>query len=391
MASWLVEHPGLAAGMALTSFASEANFAATSFGVAITFNIGWQVLYLMGVGDGSISTLALDMSCMEVFVSIVQAIVLRKWLCSRFALALSGPVCLGLYVGQKLMFVLDGPWLKRSMAAIMLAMAMHRVWSHSTRRLRSAPAGSTPGEAATSTAPPLDSGSSDIMVSLLLHASVAGLMGGLTTVAGPPLMLFVARHGHRLPFDQWRGAVTAMRLLTQLPRLLAYGQEGRFPREVSVELTGVMVSGGLLGLLCGNQMAPWFKNDTDLLFWYTLHLLAFGCTLLAVADSPVQGVVSAGVGMAALLSLAAATLRSMLRAVRRGGRRRGPEEGGIRRWHSCEDESSPASTTSRSRAPRPAVELEAASSSRSTPDAAVVEPRPRLGGQPGGITWGESR
>ena len=126
---YISTHTNLIVGMAIVAFISEANFAATTFGTAITLNIGWQVLYINGISDGRVSTLALQLMCMEGCVSLAQAFVLRRWLCSRFAIVLAVPVIVTLYVGQELMFVVDGPWLKRAIAGVLICMAVHRVWA----------------------------------------------------------------------------------------------------------------------------------------------------------------------------------------------------------------------------------------------------------------------
>eukprot|EP00662_Eupelagonemidae_sp_cell21_P054449 gene54449-44993_t len=48
--------------MALISFVSEGLYGATSFGPAITFNVGWQVCYLLGLSDGTLTSVAVDMT-----------------------------------------------------------------------------------------------------------------------------------------------------------------------------------------------------------------------------------------------------------------------------------------------------------------------------------------
>eukprot|EP01047_Picozoa_sp_COSAG01_P089507 COSAG01_NODE_21593_length_894_cov_2.238994_1_plen_83_part_10 len=45
-------HYSLTLAMALISLLSEGLYGATSFGPAITFNVGWQVLYMIGLADG---------------------------------------------------------------------------------------------------------------------------------------------------------------------------------------------------------------------------------------------------------------------------------------------------------------------------------------------------
>ena len=54
-------------------------------------------------------------------------------------------------------------------------------------------------------------------------------------------------------------------------------------------------------------------EDAELLFWWTIHLLTFASALLAVADSPIQGAASVGVGVVAVGCLGAALARKALR------------------------------------------------------------------------------
>eukprot|EP00662_Eupelagonemidae_sp_cell21_P028823 gene28823-23320_t len=54
--------PWLTLAMALISFVSEGLYGATSFGPAITFNVGWQVCYLLGLSDGTLTSVAVDMT-----------------------------------------------------------------------------------------------------------------------------------------------------------------------------------------------------------------------------------------------------------------------------------------------------------------------------------------
>ena len=46
-------HPGLAVALAATSFMSELVFAVTSFGPAVVLNVGWQICFMLQLGNGT--------------------------------------------------------------------------------------------------------------------------------------------------------------------------------------------------------------------------------------------------------------------------------------------------------------------------------------------------
>ena len=55
-------NPWLTLAMATISFVSEGLYGATSFGPAITFNVGWQLCYMLGLSDGTLTTVAINMT-----------------------------------------------------------------------------------------------------------------------------------------------------------------------------------------------------------------------------------------------------------------------------------------------------------------------------------------
>ena len=56
--------------MALISFCSETLYGATSFGPAITFNVGWQICFLLHLCDGTLTSVAVNMMKMAAVLSI---------------------------------------------------------------------------------------------------------------------------------------------------------------------------------------------------------------------------------------------------------------------------------------------------------------------------------
>lgn len=49
--------PGLAVALAATSFTSELVFAVTSFGPAVVLNVGWQICFMLHLGNGTMCVL----------------------------------------------------------------------------------------------------------------------------------------------------------------------------------------------------------------------------------------------------------------------------------------------------------------------------------------------
>ena len=178
---------------------------ATSFGPAITFNVGWQVCYMLGLSDGTLTSVARDMTVMESASAALQILLLRKLVDPRLALAISLPCVITTYLGQLLMIQLDGPLLKLSLGVILLGMTAQRVAANCGA---SAPKADRPDPVG------LDLRRPRTLLSILFWFGTAGLMastpllllcsnlqptwgfvqGGVTGIGGPPMMLFVSIH-----------------------------------------------------------------------------------------------------------------------------------------------------------------------------------------------------
>lgn len=127
--------PYLTLGMALVSFTSESLYGATSFGPAITFNVGWQICYMLGLNDGTLTTVsrrrcrcgvswcwrrlsaalsgcqvAVHMTVMEICSASLQCWLLFKQVDFWLLLATSIPCCTCIAIGQLFMIELDGVW-----------------------------------------------------------------------------------------------------------------------------------------------------------------------------------------------------------------------------------------------------------------------------------------
>eukprot|EP01043_Picozoa_sp_COSAG02_P010796 COSAG02_NODE_388_length_23287_cov_109.067017_2_plen_211_part_00 len=170
---------------------------ATSFGPAITFNVGWQLCYMLGLSDGTLTTVAINMTVMEIASACLQIVLLRSSVDPWLAAAVSLPCIVCTYIGQELMIRLDGPGLKISLSVILLFMTAYRVYAH---------CGTDKGNEDRPVPPGLNLTSPRTILSIFFWFSVAGLMGGITSIGGPPMMLFVSIHADEIDLRTWRGS-----------------------------------------------------------------------------------------------------------------------------------------------------------------------------------------
>ena len=153
---------------------------------------------MLGLSDGTLTTVAINMTVMEIASASLQIILLRKCIDPWLAVAISVPCIVCTYIGQELMICLDGPGLKLSLAVILLFMTAYRVYAN---------CGTNKTDADTQLEPPgLDLTSSRVVLSILWWFGVAGLMGGITSIGGPPMMLFVSIHANEINLRTWRGS-----------------------------------------------------------------------------------------------------------------------------------------------------------------------------------------
>jgi hypothetical protein len=165
-------HYSLTLAMALISLLSEGLYGATSFGPAITFNVGWQVLYMIGLADGTLTTVVsvrqasrrqpassceisgsvaplptrvglmmvvlvgaqtVNMTVMETMSAAMQCIVLWRLVDPALLLATALPCCGFIVLGQLLMLQLDGVWCVRLDPclswALLIQPELHVLWA----------------------------------------------------------------------------------------------------------------------------------------------------------------------------------------------------------------------------------------------------------------------
>jgi hypothetical protein len=160
--------------------------------------------------------------------------------------------------------------------------------------------------------PGLDLRSNRVRLSLFFWCSFAGCMAGLTSVGGPPLMIFVSLHAKEIKMDTWRGSNAVGRLLLNVARGVVFARNGSFDGYLERTAAGgqwpvglAMIVGGWVGLLGGNQAAYLFK-DAASLNRLMLVFLFFAAVLMEAAGfgDDVQRPASLGVGvLAAAMSL----------------------------------------------------------------------------------------
>jgi hypothetical protein len=261
--------------LGLLSFLAEGLYGASSFGPSITFNVGWQVCYLMGLGDGSMTQVAAHLTIMEASSAALQTFHLWDSIDWPLVVARSVPCCTFIALGQWLMILIDrtpsgGDWLKRSLGILLFLLWLKRVRALLSQRAQPAsqpasqparcgdklvspdgsmssallPCHSTTRDAtppinddrtAASAREPTDSDSYTVPLpgaespppppppppsmvapatpepkarskfkldvyepamlrSILFWFSLAGLMGGLVTMSGPAMMIFLSIH-----------------------------------------------------------------------------------------------------------------------------------------------------------------------------------------------------
>lgn len=332
----------LCLGMGITSFFSEGMYAATTFGPAITFNVGWQICYMLGLSDGRLSEVALNLTFVEIASSAVQVVLLRRIVSLPLVLACAVPGCGFLLLGQLLMiriedgFAEGGAWLKRALGGVLLLMFAQRIaaLAHAARRRRRTAKlvdRSTPGSSSSRLEAPLPPPvpmarfyTWRVQLSTFVWFALSGVVGGLTSVGGPPIMMWVSIYAAELNVDSWRGSNAVLRVLLNLTRLAIFGFEGRVHLDATYPLALSMTGGGCVGLLVGNRAAYLFR-DKDALQAATLVFLLCGAVLMEAAGfgDAVQEPVSLAVGGCAAL----AALLGLLRCAWRRARSREPGRG----------------------------------------------------------------
>eukprot|EP00808_Paulinella_micropora_P017848 g46420.t1 len=123
-----------------------------------------------------------------------------------------------------------------------------------------------------------------VLSSLVLAFSGAGIMNGLFSIGGPPMMLFVNYWRKHIDLHQWRAAGNLLRVVGQIVQFISLWKGG--VRFVYVGSYALLTFAGWMGLLFGNHLA---KGLNPTIFaWYILAFLFSSGVIMVVADSPAQ-------------------------------------------------------------------------------------------------------
>lgn len=267
--------PLLCLGMGLTSIFSEGLYAATTFGPAITFNIGWQICYMLGLSDGRLTEVTLNMAYAEVCSGALQVVLLRRSVSLPLVAAIVIPGCGFLVFGQLLMlhieggFTEGGAWLKRSLGGVLLLMFAQRILALAlaARRRPAEPDLQGSGRLEPPPLPPAPMAhffTWRVQLSTFWWFGLSGVVGGLTSVQGPPIMMWVSIHAAELNFDAWRASNAVLRVGINITRLSIFALRGRVHIDETYPLALSMIGGGCVGLLVGNRAAFLFRDTATL-------------------------------------------------------------------------------------------------------------------------------
>lgn len=313
----------LTIGIAVTAFAAEFLFGLSSFGPAITFHVGFHLMHLAGLTDGTIADAITGMVFPEMAVAIVQALLLFRGASGWLFLCGGGCLVSGLLVGLQLLTVVgESVWLKRGTGLLLLAFGFER--ARAMRRKApeqhdEPPPGSLP-----------DRRDPRVVASVVLCYGFAGLLGGLTGVIGPPLMLFVAFNEEALSMQTYRSTGACIRLALASVRLAFLIHIGAFDLGSTSlhRLSLVSACTALCGLALGNagnaRISPviWRRLVLSFLFISALMLATADVTEpLPLERTAVLLVLGAAVAPGALLLASACARCCRVSTFRRGSRR----------------------------------------------------------------------
>jgi uncharacterized membrane protein YfcA len=302
---------GLTLGMTFISMLAEFFYGLTSFGPAITFNIGWQILFVLGLSDGSLTSVTVNLMVMELFSASIQLAHLWKYYDIRFSLANVVPTLVCTALGTLLLILLDSVWLKRALAGLLITLALQRVRArcradaaaliplHQSPEQQTTTAGATLDPKVAAAKLPIEertvwaksgldlSDTADICGVVLCGVGI-GLIGGIFGVGGPPGMIFVSYYDNRLDLNVWRACSAIRRVGMNLARLVIFLHGGQLDVARQYPLYLGMLGGAATGLLCGNILNARWNVNAKKLHWFIVSLMIYGGILLAVSGSKPQ-------------------------------------------------------------------------------------------------------
>lgn len=320
---------GFAVSVGVTAFLAEALYGMTTFGTAITFQVGWAISYMLGVGDGEVAGAVVNLAVAELFMASVQAVHLRRHISWPLFCSCAPWYVSSVVLGSWLLLQIHNVWLKRALGFLLLLVALFRAGSmincrrcgpgasraHGERSplLRLSVVPEEPGDVSLSslegalsspqearTTPPLASFSVQAIIAMVF--TVSGTLGGLYGVAGPPQMLFVLLYAEQLDRGVWRGTNAMLRAVYSAARFgfLANAGSISFDAHAPWAEWGLMIGTGFAGLMVGNVLAPHINEELFRLL-ILLFLLCGGLLLSSSGWEEVQGEIV--IGLLGLLGL----------------------------------------------------------------------------------------
>ena len=263
---------GYTIGVAIIAFAAEALYGLTSFGPAIVFHIGFHVLSICDVTEGTVENAVVAMVWPMLFSAMVQSYWLRQSIHWRLLAVGGAMISLGTLIGSVALFIIGKSIaLKRGVGLLLLLMWAQRTRKHfkengseaqsshsssssSTTDSSSSSSSSSASSSLTLGTAPDPTRNRRALLEVGLFFSAAGFMAGLTGLAGPPLMIYVARHQRSLNVTTWRSVSAFLRLLMGLTRVAHMFPSGHL-RVGSMDAflqMALFVACSLLGLGIGN-------------------------------------------------------------------------------------------------------------------------------------------
>lgn len=318
---------GLTFSMGITAYFAELMYGMTSFGVAICFQMGWQISHLCGVGDGEVQSAVLNLSVVEIFTGAVQVALLSGRIDWLLLLSVIPWQCGSVLLGGSLQGAIHNLWLKRSLGIFLLLVAVQRLFQerrssdrlqmdrqnyansservdseiHEFHKLEDSDSAARASER--HMAKVLNVKSLQMQIQIALFFGLSGVLGMLFGVSGPPLIIFFSLHDDHLDRDVWRATSALLRVIFTGFRLLYFYYGGLITFDGQTEFASytVMVISGLLGLVSGNYIAPHVK-DAD--FRYLLLSLLTSGSLLMLSSGwdTVQRIISMLILVCAVVS-----------------------------------------------------------------------------------------
>jgi len=254
------------------------------------------VLSAVGLSNGTIKSAVLALALPEMAVGLVQGVLFWRG-CNLRLLAVAS-ICVGgcMIMGLEILLVLSDSaliWTTRGLGMLLLLLAIDSACQRRPAELHGQQ--EAPSELPEGSVPDFVRDRHALITAVACFCG-SGLLGGLTGVAGPPLMLYV-RWSRTLHKKTWRATSAVLRFglsSCRLAYLLGVGAL-KIDSWPAVGSHAAVVAAALVGLALGN----WLSNrclDSQTQHRIILLLLLSGSLLLATTQvQPVEEVVVWGV------------------------------------------------------------------------------------------------